>query len=366
VVVVHQHETLPRNDNSPPDRKRVRRSPLGMEQQQQQPMTPMNYPHPSPQQGGPSGAQQMPNGMMRGPPINGFAPPQGMQNMGNNPGMNMQMPQNMGGPQMVNAMSPGMNHPGATGMMPPQMRQVSNEYILTSCALTNHYPTLKQFQEAHYRQSMHNLHHKNHPAGGMNSVIPGNAGSPASSDPSFNPNPGQNHGGGAQFGVGGPNNRMGQSKMMPPPSPAMNGQSKDQSGQNKDPKSGGSNPSNGHPEGSPRNAPSGGPGQGPGAPNSGNPGQGNPTPATPVTGPTMTAQSPSSMLGNPTTSMNQPQSTASSADMIFNSDFLQSVASSLNDDFDPSVFRADGDLNFERDFGQWFNPDDGVAGLDLK
>ena len=35
-------------------------------------------------------------------------------------------------------------------------------------------------------------------------------------------------------------------------------------------------------------------------------------------------------------------------------------------DFDPTtMFRPDGgDLNFERDFGQWFNPDDVGAGLD--
>jgi len=35
-------------------------------------------------------------------------------------------------------------------------------------------------------------------------------------------------------------------------------------------------------------------------------------------------------------------------------------------DFDPNMFRPDGgDINFERDFGQWFNPDDVVgAGLD--
>jgi len=32
-------------------------------------------------------------------------------------------------------------------------------------------------------------------------------------------------------------------------------------------------------------------------------------------------------------------------------------------DFDPTTFRPnEGDLNFERDFGQWFNPDDAVGG----
>jgi len=39
---------------------------------------------------------------------------------------------------------------------------------------------------------------------------------------------------------------------------------------------------------------------------------------------------------------------------IFSTDFVQSVASSM-DEFE-SVFRPDvGDINFERDFGQWFN-----------
>jgi hypothetical protein len=40
----------------------------------------------------------------------------------------------------------------------------------------------------------------------------------------------------------------------------------------------------------------------------------------------------------------------------FSADFIQSGASSLDDfQVDPSIFGSDsGDLNFERDFGQWF------------
>ncbi len=41
----------------------------------------------------------------------------------------------------------------------------------------------------------------------------------------------------------------------------------------------------------------------------------------------------------------------------------------IGSEFDPStLFRPDGDINFERDFGQWFNPDDTVMGtsLDMK
>lgn len=41
----------------------------------------------------------------------------------------------------------------------------------------------------------------------------------------------------------------------------------------------------------------------------------------------------------------------------------------IGSEFDPStLFRPDGDINFERDFGQWFNPDDAGLGasLDMK
>ncbi|KAK0215884.1 hypothetical protein EDD85DRAFT_444888 [Armillaria nabsnona] len=51
---------------------------------------------------------------------------------------------------------------------------------------------------------------------------------------------------------------------------------------------------------------------------------------------------------------------------LFTPDFIQNVANSL-DEFDPSFLRPDGDINFERDFGQWFNhPDDVGGALDLK
>ncbi|KAK0215004.1 hypothetical protein IW262DRAFT_256940 [Armillaria fumosa] len=46
---------------------------------------------------------------------------------------------------------------------------------------------------------------------------------------------------------------------------------------------------------------------------------------------------------------------------LFTPDFIQSVANSL-DEFDPSFLRPDGDINFERDFGQWFNHPDDVSG----
>jgi len=82
------------------------------------------------------------------------------------------------------------------------------------------------------------------------------------------------------------------------------------------------------------------------------------------------APSPSSILGGGppmnTSSMGGQPSLGGdmSSAAIFSTDFIQSVASSL-DEFDTSLFRPDGDINFERDFGQWFNPDD-VSGLDMK
>lgn len=102
-----QHEQLPRNDTSPPDRKRVRRSPAGGEHPQPPPMTPMaQFPHGS-QQVGPGGPHQMPNGMI-GRPMGAFPGQPGMPNMGNNPGMNMQMGPSLGAPQMNNAMNAQM------------------------------------------------------------------------------------------------------------------------------------------------------------------------------------------------------------------------------------------------------------------
>jgi hypothetical protein len=203
-----------------------------------------------------------------------------------------------------------------------------------------------------YRQSMHALH-KNMPQGVLNNSLP-NPGPTQPSDLSFSPSGPQGQGQGPQFSTGGgPNNRMGQNKSMarmPPPSPVMNPTAKDQSGSNKDNKGGNPN-ANGHPEGSPRNQPN----TGQGGNNAGQGGTAPPTPA-PVPQNNMTTPSPSAILSNPS-AMNQPgQSGPEMPSNIFSNDFIQSVASSL-DEFDPTVFRPDGDINFERDFGQWFNDD---------
>ncbi|KAL0061132.1 hypothetical protein AAF712_012052 [Marasmius tenuissimus] len=50
---------------------------------------------------------------------------------------------------------------------------------------------------------------------------------------------------------------------------------------------------------------------------------------------------------------------------MFGNEFLASVTSHL-EDLDDQLFRPDGDINFERDFGQWFNHPDDVSALDLK
>lgn len=192
---------------------------------------------------------------------------------------------------------------------------------------------------------MHTLH-KGLPAGPLNNGMPGNAGSPSSGD---------SQGQGPQFaGAGGPNNRMNPKGMMLPPSPAS-GPSKDQSGQNKD--KGGQPPPSNRPEGSPRNPPRT-PAQG--GSNIGNSGQGGTAPPTP----NMTAPSPSAILGNPPV-MNQPgppMAPAPDPMAIFaGTDFMSSMP--VLDGFDDaSLSKTNFDVDFERDFGQWFNPENDVTG----
>ncbi|KAJ7752220.1 hypothetical protein DFH07DRAFT_522945 [Mycena maculata] len=52
-----------------------------------------------------------------------------------------------------------------------------------------------------------------------------------------------------------------------------------------------------------------------------------------------------------------PPAPPSTTENLFSAEFIQNVANGL-DDFDVGLLRADGDINFERDFGQWFSPDD--------
>ncbi|THU94913.1 hypothetical protein K435DRAFT_779240 [Dendrothele bispora CBS 962.96] len=69
---------------------------------------------------------------------------------------------------------------------------------------------------------------------------------------------------------------------------------------------------------------------------------------------------PTSILGSQSMSMGPPS--PSNAD-LFTSEFLNNVAGAL-DEFDTNLFRPEGDINFERDFGQWFNREDAGSGLD--
>ena len=161
-----------------------------------------------------------------------------------------------------------------------------------------------------------------------------NAGSPSS---------GNSQGQGSQFAGGRPGqNNMNQKGMMPPPSPAS-GPPKDQSGQNKD--KGGQSSSNNRPEGSPRNPPR-------------TPAQGGTAPPTP----NMTAPSLSAILGGPTSGMSQPMTSSTDPMAIFGITDFKSAMSTLEGFDDASLVKAGFDVDLERDFGQWFNPETDVTG----
>lgn len=178
------------------------------------------------------------------------------------------------------------------------------------------------------------------------------AASPPSGDPSFGPGPGP-QGPVPSFsgGGGGLNNRMNQNKAMgmrPPPSPASGGP-KDQSGKDK----------GGRPDSSPRNAPNSG--QGP--QNSGNPGQGGTAPATPNSNP-MAVPSPSAVLGNPAPpSMNPTQSIVPPPQPDMTDLFSGGGFSMPLDDFTDTTLTKGFEVDFERDFGQWFNSENDVPGI---
>ncbi|KAK7031491.1 hypothetical protein R3P38DRAFT_2701217 [Favolaschia claudopus] len=344
-----------RNGSSPPDRKRPRRSP--MEPPMPNPSISPYPQHPNqpplPQAGGSGGPGGPPPGMgggglmhrPMGGPIGGFPGPGGQPMQ---PGM-QQMPGSMG--MMGGGMNPmGMAQAGMSPQMHPQ-------------------PTMMQYRQHNFQPG------PGHPANRLSmGGGPMNAGSPGS-DPSFNPGVPMLHGGpsgGApgqqpqpgqppqqQFGA--PGNRLSVSgppnqgpkppmSMLPPPSPAKD--------QNKDTK-----PPNGLADVSPRNQP---------LPNPNAPGTAPPTPnSTPQQPPG--PQGGNSMAPSPGLMMNPNVSTgamnsvgmplppsATPTDTIFNSDFMQNMEDFVSD---VGLFRGDGDLNFERDFGQWFNPDD--VGMDL-
>jgi collagen type III alpha len=140
--------------------------------------------------------------------------------------------------------------------------------------------------------------------------------------------------------------------MMPPPSPAQNGANKDQGG-SKDSDASRNAPGNaGHTPNAGGTAPT------TPAPGTSGPGPQGPPPQT-NGAPTA---SPSSILGAPLNAGPLGNQQSVLPDAMFPPDFMQQLSSL--DDFDSNIFRNDGDINFERDFGQWFNGDD--ASLDMK
>ena len=76
--------------------------------------------------------------------------------------------------------------------------------------------------------------------------------------------------------------------------------------------------------------------------------------------------SPSNLLGMSPGGMGNLGMSGLPTDMLFDTNFSTMMGTGI-DDFDASLFGSrDGDINFERDFGQWFNPDDVGVNLDLK
>ena len=199
----------------------------------------------------------------------------------------------------------------------------------------------------------------------------GNAGSPSASGGEgggFNP------GGPAINGTpGAPPNSYGSPAGMPqrgkpmsmmPPSPALNGlQGKD--GQGQQPPQGKDGVKQGGPStaASPRNPP--GPSQSVPPPSSGTPGPmgvssplpGGQSQSQPPPSVTPSQQQPGGAQNAPPPPPQQQQGAGGLADMTFPA-FL-SMDSLGGDDYD---FRTGGeDINFDRDFGQWFNPDDAMG-----
>ncbi|KAE9405442.1 hypothetical protein BT96DRAFT_916167, partial [Gymnopus androsaceus JB14] len=85
----------------------------------------------------------------------------------------------------------------------------------------------------------------------------------------------------------------------------------------------------------------------------------NPNPNLPLPPPSMNHSASSMLGGNPgPPHMAGMMISGTTPDLpLFSADFMNDIGGAL-DTFDPSIFRDSGDLNFERDFGQWFNPND--------
>jgi len=207
-----------------------------------------------------------------------------------------------------------------------------------------------QNQTQQYRQSLVSFHQNGVPTG-----------MPGGSDPTFGMNMT-----GRPGGPSGPpfdNARKQPPMNMLPASPSMNKDMKD-----------------GKPDGSPGNVNGRTPTSGTAASTpSNNPAQPGPPLHQPGQGPTPNSNlnpnpsqsvdpSPTSMLGGPMAGIGGPPAPGGpSADLtMFSTNFLDNLTGDLGEFGDNIFGRPDGDINFERDFGQWFNPDDISTGLDMK
>lgn len=162
--ITRQPEQLPRNESSPPDRKRLRTTPSGGDQPPQPPpMTPMYPPSMHQQQpGGPSMQPPMaPGSIMRGMQMGSPFPGQPM------PGMNNQMlGHGLANPQM-SPMNPSMNQGMNPGMMsgPPPGGMVNNNQQMnqvSSTSLCEGWYGLTSLLAVQYRQAMQHLHKPPH------------------------------------------------------------------------------------------------------------------------------------------------------------------------------------------------------------
>ncbi|KAF5386412.1 hypothetical protein D9757_006677 [Collybiopsis confluens] len=340
--------TSPREDQpdiaatgSPPNKK-PRHSPDAMAYQQGPGAQPGMGPPGGP--GQPPMPGQQPMGGMRPPmaggPMNGFQPGPGSMGgpMGGPP-----PPMGPNGiPPHMNAMSPSMGGmPGQpSGMMTPQMQVMSRQQDGSM---------IYRSQVANYTRTQMQGSGAGSPSDPTFGVGPGG--------PSTNPFPGAPGSQGRMPGKHG-------SGLIPPPSPRMNKDgSKDggmgmkiedspRNGMNPPPSAGmtptGTGPSSSTP-GPSGNSLSGLP-----------PSSQNQTPTNSQSGPP--PPPPSTMdslgVGNPQMGGMMPNG-AGMSDIPFLDGFMTDL------DFDPNIFRdttvgvgVGGDLNFERDFGQWFNPND--------
>ncbi|RXW24852.1 hypothetical protein EST38_g1027 [Candolleomyces aberdarensis] len=364
--------------SSPPDRKRLRRSPENASMVPKG-ATPMPYPQ-TPQQmsaGPPPGQQQglpPPGHPQQQPPPNMIL----RGNIGLQPG---QMPPQMtmnGQPNMMMGQQGPQGQQGMGGMQGGQMAPQGQMGP----------PAGGMAGQMGYNTSRVPLHQVHNSPGVMHGQM--NAGSPAGPDPSFNPggpNPGGPPGpGGPQpFNPGAPGRMLdskppqaranvppptGQGSMMPPPSPANNAKDAQKDVKAESPRGLGQPPNSQQPHGQPGQIPppSGPPNQQPGTPGPQGPPQqqqgGNQQTPGPAGLPGMPGMNSSSNQNPNIMGGGGGMGMMGSDSMLFNTamDFSTVVGEFEFGDVGSNI------VDFERDFGQWFNgPNDDLGGgLEMK